>query len=343
VDPVEALERIALLLIATGEPSFRARVFSRAASALKKLRPGELELLVAENRLRDVEGIGPVVERTIIEALGFGEPAYLQRLQREAEDRLSEPAGQLRQALRGDCHVHSDWSDGRAPIEEMAEAARALGHEYMALTDHSPRLTIAHGLTRERLLEQLDVLDDLNRQHAPFRILSGIECDILEDGALDQDEEVLARLDVVVGSVHSLLRMEAEKMTQRMVTALTNPHLDILGHCTGRIRTGRGRPESQFDADLVFETAAKHDKAVEINCRPERLDPPRRLLGLAAEKGCRFAINTDAHTVFELTWQLLGCDRAASFGIGPDRVVTAWSCDDVLAWTRSHERATAPR
>src|SRR5206468_2935926 len=114
------------------------------------------------------------------------------------------------------------------------------------------------------------------------------------DGSLDQEEELLASLDVVVGSVHSKLRMDADGMTRRMVSALASPHVDILGHCTGRIVVGRGRPESQFNEDLVFEACRQFDKAVEINCRPERLDPPRRLLRKAIDAGCKFAIDTDA-------------------------------------------------
>ena len=141
----------------------------------------------------------------------------------------------MRAALRGDCHTHSDWSDGGSPPGEMAEAARALGHEWIALTDHSPRLTVASGLSAERLEAQLDLVAQLNAELAPFRILTGIEVNILDDGSLDQREDLLARLDVVVASVHSKLRMPAGPMTERMVTAVRNPHVDVLGHCTGRL------------------------------------------------------------------------------------------------------------
>ena len=133
---------------------------------------------------------------------------------------------------------------------------------------------------------------------------------------------MLSRLDVVVGSVHSALRSESRPMTVRMVTALANPHLDILGHCTGRMRTGRrSRPESAFDADIVFAAAARFDKAIEINSRPERLDPPKRLLRLAVEAGCRVAIDSDAHTPGQLFWQRNGCERAFLCGVhaGDDR------------------------
>ena len=242
------------------------------------------------------------------------------------------PAGQVyRDALRGDCHTHSTWSDGGAEIDAMAATARALGHEYIVLTDHSARLTIAHGLNRERLERQLDVLADLNERFAPFRILSGMEVDILEDGSLDLDDDLLERLDVVVASVHSKLRMERAGMTERMVMAVANPHVDILGHCTGRL-IGK-RPESTFDADYVFAACAQFGTAVEINCRPERLDPPRPLLDLAIEYGCWFSIDTDAHATGQLEWQPHGCDRAAERGVPLERVINTLSADDLLAWT----------
>ena len=168
----------------------------------------------------------------------------------------------------------------------MAEAARGLGHEYLVLTDHSARLTVAHGLDAERLRQQLDVVAELNEEMAPFRILTGIEVDILEDGSLDQDEDLLAQLDVVVASVHSKLRMDAPDMTARMLPPIESPHTDILGHCTGRLITGRGRPPSAFDAEAVFAACARTGTAVEINSRPERQDPPEELLRLAVDLGC---------------------------------------------------------
>ena len=210
--------------------------------------------------------------------------------------------------------------------------ARALGHEYIVLTDHSPRLTIAHGLSAERLLQQLEVVRALNERLAPFRILTGIEVDILEDGALDQDPALLAQLDVVVASVHSKLRMPSEAMTPRMIAAIRDPNMDILGHCTGRIVVGRGRPESTFDADAVFAACREHDVAVEVNSRPERLDPPRRLLRQAIGAGCRLAIDTDAHAPGQLEWQINGCERAAECGADPAMVVNTLGVEALRAW-----------
>jgi putative hydrolase len=178
---------------------------------------------------------------------------------------------------------------------------------------------------------------ELNEQLAPFRILTGIEVDILDDGSLDQEPALLAQLDVVVASVHSKLRMDREAMTRRMVAAVANPHTDVLGHCTGRMVAGKHRPESEFDAELVFAACARFGVAVEVNSRPERLDPPKRLLRLALEAGCAVSIDTDAHAPGQLDWQPYGCARAAACGAGPGNVVNSRTVEDLLAWTGRHD------
>jgi putative hydrolase len=330
--PAAALRRIAFLLERGREPTYKVRAFRRAAAAVDVVEPGELDRLASApgRGLRALPGIGEVTERVIREALAGEVPVYLRRLEAIEGQPVAEGAVMLRAALRGDCHAHSTWSDGGSPIAEMAEAARGLGHEYLALTDHSPRLTVANGLSPQRLRAQLDEVAQLNQEMAPFRILTGIEVDILEDGALDQEDELLARLDVVVASVHSKLRMPGAEMTRRMVTAIANPHTDILGHCTGRIVVGRGRPESEFDPGAVFAACAEHGVAVEVNSRPERQDPPKRLLRLAVEAGCRFAIDTDAHAPGQLDWQLGGCERAFACGITPDLVVNTRTQRELL-------------
>jgi histidinol phosphatase-like PHP family hydrolase len=337
-DPAEDLRRIAFCLERALEPSYRVKAFRTAAGVVDGTDRAELERRDREGTLAELKGIGPVTALVVSESLAGSEPVYLRRVATLGETPVAEGAAALRSALRGDCHVHSDWSDGGSPVEEMARVARDLGHEYMVLTDHSPRLTVANGLSPERLREQLDLVAEVNERLAPFRVLTGIECDIHLDGSLDQEPELLARLDLVVASVHSKLRMEREEMTARMVAAVSNSHTDVLGHCTGRQvlgygRGGKGRPESEFDAEVVFAACAKFDVAVEVNSRPERLDPPKRLLRLALEAGCRVAIDTDAHAPGQLDWQHLGCERAHLTGVTPDRVVNAWGADDLLAWT----------
>ena len=341
-DPVGDLKRIAFLLEAASEPRYRVTAFRRAAQTLAALPPGELEDRVRRGSLQDLAGIGEVLERTVAESIRGEEPVYLRRLEATGGRAVAEGAADLLAALRGDCHVHSDWSDGGAPIREMAETARSMGHAWIALTDHSPRLTVANGLSPDRLRQQLEEVATVNVEVAPFRILTGIEVDILADGSLDQEDGLLARLDVVVASVHSELRMEGRLMTRRLVSALANPHLDILGHLTGRMTTGkRRRPPSDFDPEIVFAAAARFDKAVEINSRPERLDPPKRLLRLAVEADCRVAIDSDAHAPGQLAWLPNGCERAFLCGVEVGSVVNTWDAEALLAWTGSHVKAAA--
>jgi putative hydrolase len=302
---------------------------------------GELDRRIRSKTLTDLRGIGPKTAAAIVQAHAGEVPEYLQRLEESYAELvpLADDVAEFRAALRGDLHTHSDWSDGGSPIREMAEAAMALGHEYLALTDHSPRLTVANGLTAERLEQQLDAVAELNEELAPFRILTGIEVDINVDGSLDQTDELLGRLDVVVASVHSDLRASSAAMTERMLRAIENQHADVLGHCTGRLVIGRRqrngtqrpRPESTFDAEAVFRACVEHGTAVEINSRPERLDPPRRLLTLANEIGCEFAIDTDAHAPGQLDWQGNGCERAVECDVPPDRVINTRTAEELLA------------
>ncbi len=335
MEPTDALRRIAYLLERDGAESYKVRAFRKAAAAIDDVPADELAAMTPA-RLQRIPDVGKTSAQVISQASAGQLPDYLATLEAVDVPAMSRAASELLDRLQGDCHSHSDWSDGGSPIREMAEAARDHGHRYWALTDHSPRLTVAHGLDAERLRRQLEVVAELNDELAPFRILTGIEVDILVDGALDQDESLLAELDVVVASVHSKLRMEEPEMTRRMLRAIESPHTDILGHCTGRIVVGKGRPPSTFDARAVFEACAATGTAVEINSRPDRMDPPEPLLALALSLGCVVTVDTDAHAPGQLEWQRNGCEQAARAGVPADRVMNTLPMDDFLAWTAGH-------
>lgn len=341
--PLEALQSAVYLLDRGFEPAFKVKAFLQAAEVIDGLDPTEVEARAAAGTLTELDRIGPATARLVTEALHGGVPDYLVEL--EAKTRVdpgSPDAASLRRALRGDCHLHSTWSDGGAPIEAMAATARTLGHDWIVITDHSPRLAVARGLTRDRLERQLDEVAGLNERFTPFRILSGIEVDVLPDGSLDQDDDLLRRLDLVVASVHSEFGMAPADMTRRLVTAIADPRTDIVGHITNRMtpregsRRRRARGPSRFDAEVVFAAVARFDKAVEINCRPERRDPPRPLLREAVEWDCRIAIDTDAHSPGQLEWQGFGCGRARECGVEAARVVNTMTADELTAWTASH-------
>lgn len=337
MDPVVALRRIAFLLERQLESSYRIKAYRNAANALAALDPDDVRAMVEHGSLSRVGGVGEKTAAVATEALRDGVPVYLSRLEQEGAGPLAEGGEDLRAMLRGDLHTHSDWTDGGSPPAEMAETYVVVGHDYAALTDHSPRLTVARGLSAERLREQLGLVTELNERLAPFRLLTGIEVDILEDGTLDQDDALLGELDVVVASVHSKLAMERSAMTRRMLAAVRHPRVDVLGHCTGRLVTGgRGtRKQSQFDAAAVFEACADAGTAVEINSRPERADPPDDLLRLALDIGCLFSIDSDAHAPGQLDFLDHGCARAVAHDVPPERIVNTWALDDLLARTRA--------
>jgi putative hydrolase len=338
MDPVDALNEIAFWLERELAPTFKVQAFRKAAAIIAAVEPEELAARARDGRLKRMKGIGDRTFQVIQEALDGEVPEYLAGLRSRGAQPLAEGGGELLGLLRGDLHSHSDWSDGGSPIELMVDAAQLLGREYLALTDHSPNLKIANGLSSERLTEQLTVVAGINDGGAgEFRLLRGIEVDILEDGSLDQTAEMLSALDVVVASVHSKLRSDKRTMTRRMLGGITDPHTNVLGHCTGRLLQGsRGtRPESEFDAETVFAACAENNVAVEINSRPERQDPPDRLIQLALDAGCLFSIDSDAHAPGQLDFLQYGAERAAANGVPADRIITTWPLERLLAWTTS--------
>ncbi len=339
--PVGALRRIAFLLERSRAETYKVKAFRSAADTILPLGD-EVTERVRAGTLRELPGVGASTAEVIAAAVEGRMPARLAKLEREVGGPLVQGGEEIRSRLRGDLHAHSDWSDGGSPIEEMAFTAMELGHDYLVLTDHSPRLTVANGLSVARLTKQLGVVEAVNEHLGQgedgFRLLTGIEVDILDDGSLDQTEEMLARLDVRVASVHSKLAMDKAPMTRRMVAAVHNPFTNVLGHCTGRLVTGnRGtRKQSEFDAEEVFAACAETGTAVEINSRPERRDPPSKLLAQAIEMGCLFSIDSDAHAPGQLDFQVYGCARAEELGIDPDRIVNTWPTERLLEWARPH-------
>ncbi|WP_309723362.1 PHP domain-containing protein [Armatimonas sp.] len=234
--------------------------------------------------------------------------------------------------FKAQLHEHTTWSDGTASVREMAEAALERGYEYLAITDHSPLLAIANGLSRERVLAQLDEIEALRPEFAArgLAILSGLEVDILKDGTLDMDDEVLAKLDIVVASVHMRYKEDEAAMTQRICKALASPHVDILGHPTGRIMGQReGYP---LDIDAVIAAAAKYGKALEINSSPERMDLCDEHVKKAKAAGVKIAINCDAHSVKSLgnlSWGLCIARRA---GLEVGDVLNCWDEKALRGW-----------
>lgn len=332
MDAVDALNEIAFWLERELAPSFKVQAFRRAAATIAPFDADQLAERVADGRLKRTKGIGDRTFQVIAQAVEGGIPDYLADLRERNAEPLDTGGADLLARLRGDLHSHTEWSDGTTPIEVMAAAAAALGREYQAITDHSPSLTIASGLSVERLREQLDAIAALDT--GTLTLLRGIEVDILEDGTLDQTPEMLDRLDVVVGSVHSKLRSDRRTMTKRMLGGIRDPHTNVLGHCTGRLVQGsRGtRPPSEFDADAVFAACVENQVAVEINSRPERQDPPDDLIQRALDAGCFFSIDTDAHAPGQLDFLAYGAARAAANGVPAERIITTWPLERLRTW-----------
>ncbi|GAB3256887.1 PHP domain-containing protein [Arthrobacter pigmenti] len=333
MDAVDALNEIAFWLERELAPTFKVQAFRRAAETINGIDREGLLNRAQDGRLKKMKGIGSRSYEVISQALEGGVPDYLVNLRERSSKPLADGGSELRAALRGDLHCHSSWSDGGSPVELMVDAARSLGHEYLAMTDHSPNLKVANGLSAGRLAQQLELVERINDDDG-LRLLKGIEVDILEDGTLDQSPEMFAQLDIVVSSVHSKLRADRSTMTKRMLGGIHDPHTNILGHCTGRlVQGGRGqRPPSEFDAERVFAACADHGVAVEINSRPERQDPPDELIQLALEAGCLFSIDSDAHAPGQLDFLQYGAQRADQNGVPAERIITTWPMDQLLEW-----------
>ncbi|MGG0413294.1 DNA polymerase/3'-5' exonuclease PolX [Peribacillus simplex] len=239
------------------------------------------------------------------------------------------------EAIKGDLHMHTTWSDGAHTIEEMIEACRAKGYRYMAITDHSQYLKVANGLTVERLREQKRIIHELNEKYADFTVLSGIEMDILPDGKLDYDDELLAEMDLVIASIHSSFSQPRETIMERLKTALNNPHVDIIAHPTGRI-IGR-RTGYDVDIEMLIELARETNTALELNANPNRLDLAPPHLRKAQEAGVPIVINTDAHSIDMLEHMPVGVSSAKKGWIKEATVLNARDTDGLLAFLKRND------
>ena len=241
--------------------------------------------------------------------------------------------------IRGDLHVHSDWSDGHDSLERMVQAAIARGYEYIVISDHSPSLTVAKGLAVERLREQRRLIDELNERYAPFRILQGAEVNIHPDGSLDYPDDVLAELDVVIVSVHSAFDLPEARMTERVIRALSNPHVDLLGHPTGRLLNSRLPYE--IDLDAVLDAAAEFGVAIEVNGQPDRLDLPDIWVQRAIQRGILIACTSDEHSTRQLDNMRWSVATARRGWAEARHVLNTRPLAELLQWLRQHR--TAPR
>jgi putative hydrolase len=324
----QVLSEIGYLLRQDPEERFRAKAFSAAAWSLAVGRP-DLEALHGSNELTTLEGVGAGIAKVLAEVLETGHSRYLDRLR----EQMKQPARDDESVLdfsqyRGDVHSHSTWSDGKATMLEMARGAEAMGYAYLGVTDHSPRIKVVNGLDATRLLAQSREMAEVQTQVPGVALLQGIEVDILEDGSLDLPDMVLELLDVVIASPHVKLRQEPAAMTERMLRAVSHPHVDVIGHPTGR-RPG-SREGANYDFEAVFKEAAQHRVALEIDCDPARMDLSPEMARLALELGCSFSLDADAHAPAELAYVPMGMWMARRAGIPQDRILNFRALED---WT----------
>ncbi len=327
IGAAQVLSEIGYLLRQDPDEKFRAKAFSAAAWSLAIERP-DLAALHASNELTSLEGVGAGIAKVLVEVLDTGRSRYLDRLREE----MKQPARDDESAIdfaqyRGDVHSHSSWSDGKATMLEMARGAEAMGYEYLGVTDHSPRIKVVNGLNADRLLSQSREMAEVQAQVPGVALMQGIEVDILEDGALDLPDTVLELLDVVIASPHVKLRQEPAAMTERMLRAVSHPHVDVIGHPTGR-RPG-SREGANYDFEAVFKEAARHGVALEIDCDPARMDLSPEMARFALECGCNFAVDGDAHAPAEFSYVPMGMWLAQRAGIPQNRILNFLPLDEL--------------
>jgi putative hydrolase len=314
----QVLSEIGYLLRQQEKERFRAKAFAAASWSIALSRP-DLDELARTESLTSIEGVGEGIARVLADLIKTGESRYLNRLREQMKQPAQEDETDLDfEEYMGDIHSHSNWSDGRATMLEMAEGAQAMGYSYLGVTDHSPRITVVHGLNAERLVAQSREMAKVQKQVEGVNLLQGIEVDILEDGALDLPDAVLEILDVVIASPHVKLRQEPAAMTERMMRAVSNRHVDVIGHPTGR-RPG-SREGANYDFEAVFKEAAKNGIALEIDCDPARMDLSPEMARMARDLGCDFVVDADAHAPAEFAYVPMALWMARRAGIPKERI-----------------------
>jgi putative hydrolase len=315
----QVLSEIGYLLRQQEKERFRAKAFAAAAWSLALSRP-DVEQLARTESLTSIEGVGEGIARVLADVVKTGESRYLNRLREQMKQPPLEDESNLDfDEYVGDIHSHTKWSDGRATMLEMAQGAQAMGYGYLGITDHSPRITVVHGLDAERLVAQSREMAEVQKQVDSVTLLQGIEVDILEDGALDLPDAVLEVLDVVIASPHVKLRQDPAAMTERMMRAVSHPHVDVIGHPTGR-RPG-SREGATYDFEAVFKEAAKNHVALEIDTDPARMDLSPEMARLARDLGCDFVVDADAHAPAEFAYVPMGLWMARRAGIPKERIL----------------------
>jgi histidinol phosphatase-like PHP family hydrolase len=304
------------------------------------------DLFQRGDSLTQLPGVGPYLNRLMLhwleQASGPLEPPEIRKdfLTLASVGAMREQHIDFFAAVRGDLQIHTTWSDGSASVREMAEAAALRGYSYIAITDHAKGLKIAGGIDEEQLARQNDEIAEVNdtMKERKLRVLSSIELNLSPDGRGDMDGDSLHHLDLVLGCFHSALRRK-EDQTERYLASLRNLSVNILGHPRGRIYNFR--PGLDADWSRVFALAAQLDKAVEVDCYPDRQDLNIDLLKLAKQEGCRISIGTDSHGPSQLDFMDLGIAAISLAGIAPERILNFLSLDELLSWARPRKSRAA--
>jgi DNA polymerase (family X) len=310
-------------------------------------RANDMGLTLNEYALATLKGAKPVAGRTEEEIYAKLKLDYVPPELREntgeiaAAEQHKLPHLVTLKDMKGDLQMHSTASDGKNSIEEMAEAARKLGHQYIAITDHSKAVTVANGLDEKRAAAHIKKIRSLGEKELGIRVLAGAEVDIMKDGELDYSDEILSQLDVVVCSVHSYMNLDRAEMTKRLLAAIENPYIQIIAHPTGRLLLRRDAFD--YDMEKVLDACAKHGVAMECNSYPDRLDLKDVYLRMCKERGVKVVISTDAHTTTNLAFIRYGVTMARRGWLEKKNVINTLPCQEFLGALRPKPGAASKK